>query len=440
LLIKCCGLPLFVPHWLNYMKDLFTRVDIPITRVTSLNFLILFVCVGYLISEVYYLVTLLPTNRADFTVYHQTSLKVLSGQVPFRDFRLEYPVFSLIPLLLPGVVNLLFHSSFKSYCVLFTLQNVLYLAMSAWVISKIKFSENNPGENVLSFTLFCLFFIPILLFRYDSFPVFLSICMIWAMPHRPTLTGVFLALAIGAKLYPVIFAPVIFFYYFCNQDYRKLSAFVIGGLSVLLATLVISLPFTGLSFFDFLKYHGQRGIQLESVTSGIILLLNQLGLADVTLINNFGSYNIETPASSAILQFITIATPITFGLLLCMIVWVFLAEKRTAGKISIDSAIYAFTLLLLAFLMLNKVMSPQYMIWLFPVVPYLGKVTRIKFVITLMLTITIYPGWYNDLTLFKLVPVIMLNARNLLILLMTAEVFMLVLRKGLAHRPVGTNP
>jgi hypothetical protein len=421
------------------MKDLSARVDKFFHDATLLNLLILTVCIGYFFSELYYLVSLLPTNRADFTVYHQASIKVLSGQVPFRDFRLEYPAFSLIPLLVPGVVNLLFQSSFKSYCVLFALQNVLYLGASAWVMSKIKFTSDKAREYILSFTLFCLFFLPILLFRYDAFPIFLTICMIWAMPQRPFLTGIFLALAIGAKLYPLIFAPVIFFYYLLNQDYRKLSAFVIGGLSVLLATLVIALPFTGLSFFDFLKYHGQRGIQLESVASGLVLLLHQLGLADATLTNNFGSYNIETPASAAILQFITIVTPITFILLGCVILWVFRAEKRKVGNIGMESVIYAFTLLLLAFLVLNKVMSPQYMIWLFPFVPYFGKTKRIKFVIILMLTITIYPGWYSHLILFKPIAVIMLNVRNLLIVWMAADVFIRFVSMGLAHKQVGSN-
>jgi hypothetical protein len=408
----------------------FTRMDKSlIPRATFLNFLILSICVVYLISEAYYLIKLLPANRSDFTVYHQASVKVLSGQIPFRDFRLEYPFFALIPLLVPGIVNLLFNSSFESYCVLFALQNVFYLGATALIIPKIKLPFQNPDETILWFTWFCLFSLPILLFRYDSFPVFLTMCMLWAMSTRPFLTGVVLALAIGAKLYPLIFAPVLFFYYLLNGEVKKLRSFVIGGLAAVLVTLAIVLPITGLSFFDFLKYHGQRGIQLESVASGLILLMNQLDLVEVTLTNNFGSYNIETPASDAILRGISFVTPVVFLLLASFIVWVFRTEKRALGNISTNSAVLAATLLLLAFLLLNKVMSPQYMIWLFPFVPFLSKATRIKFVVVLMLTITIYPGQYDQLTRFEPVVVYMLNIRNLLLLWMFTDVFMEFLGK-----------
>jgi len=43
-------------------------------------------------------------HAQDLSLYRSTAQHVLNGQVPYRDFNLEYPPLALLPLTLPGLV------------------------------------------------------------------------------------------------------------------------------------------------------------------------------------------------------------------------------------------------------------------------------------------------------------------------------------------------
>ena len=389
--------------------------------VSFFNILIAIICITYLFSEVYYIIKLTSIHKTDMSLYFRTSSNILHGQIPFKDFRLEYPIFAIFPIMIPAFLNLLFGSSFESYCILFSLQNIGFGIIAAIFLGKTSIGESNRSTIKPMYWVLIVVSLPIYLFRYDAFLALLTALFVYLMLNRPFLAGLVLMLAIEAKLYPIIFLPVLVLFYITRLEYRTLFKFMIGTGLTLLTTLVVVLPITGLSFFDFIRYHQDRGIQLESIVAGFLMLLNQFDLIDIRLANGYGSFNIDTNYSSLILQTISLVTPVIFVLLLLFLGRGFMSEQRSYGSVRPIMLIRAFGAITLIFLLLNKVLSPQYVIWLFPFIPFYENRIRIKFIIIVMLTISIYPGWYHYLQSFHPIGVIMVNLRTVLMIWMLVD-------------------
>jgi len=102
--------------------------------------------------------------------------------------------------------------------------------------------------------------------------------------------------------------------------------------------------------------------------------------------------------------------------LLIYFVRISISEKRETGKISQSNIVRAFGIMILAFLILNKVLSPQYLIWLFPLIPFYSPSVQQKFIVALVLTIFIFPGWYGYLIMLNPAIILILNIRNALLI------------------------
>ena len=69
---------------------------------------------------------------------------------------------------------------------------------------------------------------------------------------------------------------------------------------------------------------------------------------------------------------------------------------------------------LLAFIVTNKVFSAQYIIWLLPFAPLLRPRQAGLAAAVFVLTLIIFPFDYADLLAMRVVPVLLLNLRNVL--------------------------
>lgn len=70
--------------------------------------------------------------------------------------------------------------------------------------------------------------------------------------------------------------------------------------------------------------------------------------------------------------------------------------------------------MLWAFVLVNKVFSPQYIVWLIPFVALAERRVMVLFFVIAALTIYVYPFHWQEFTAGRLVPVLALNVRNLL--------------------------
>jgi uncharacterized membrane protein len=175
--------------------------------------------------------------------------------------------------------------------------------------------------------------------NWDLLPLaFIGLALLlWARRH-PFAAGLLLGLAVAAKFYPVLFLGGFLVLTIRTAKWRAFGLLVAGTVA---AWLVVNVPFMfanveGWSYFY--RFSQTRGEDFGSIW----FALSQAGLPSI-------------PAG----QLNMLATGLF--LLLCLgIAWVTLAAKRRPRLVSVLFLIVA------AFVLTNKVYSPQYVLWLVP--------------------------------------------------------------------------
>lgn len=383
-------------------------------RKTILVFVGLFVC-----FEVVVTLRNFSVHLGDLQVYYDLSQNIIVyGLVPYHDFKLEYPPLAILTMLFPQLLCQIGETGFYGFIVFFALQNIVlgfYTGRIACKIANTFLEAPKVQEIHLIYWILWVISLPIFLFRYDAFVAFSTILVIYyVVKQSPVASGVWLAVGILAKLYPVIFVAPIVFYYFVNKQYRFLALFL-GGVSVISVLTIVAMYFwAGEDVGSFLKYHQLRGIQLESLVGGWLVLWNKIGGTPLQTIANFGAIHLVTPLTISLLKVLSWGFAIAYLLVLGVIYAFFQKQNR----VSTEMLLIAFGVVLLLFLVSNKVFSPQYLIWFLPIVPFLRPTIIYCFGVAFILTIAIYPGSYHRMVEMKLLWVVMLNVRNGLIFVM----------------------
>jgi hypothetical protein len=166
--------------------------------------------------------------------------------------------------------------------------------------------------------------------------------------------------------------------------------------------------FAGERYLDTFRYHTLRGVQLESVYAGLILIARALFGVQVSVLEAFGSTNLESGATRAV----QVISP-----------WLFVASAIAIGlrrwPSSARSLLLLSAALLLAFVLTGRVFSPQYLIWIAPLLlacaarePELRKSAGL-FLGAAAISQLIYPQGYPVLKAFHPLAVGLLNLRNL---------------------------
>jgi uncharacterized membrane protein len=153
-----------------------------------------------------------------------------------------------------------------------------------------------------------------------------------------------------------------------------------------------------------------RGLQLESFPGGMLAALDAAGRYDATLRFGSGAWDFvgELPdALSTVLLLALVAA-------VAGIAFLYARTPRTDADLLLASAATVAAVVALA-----KVLSPQYLLWLLPLVPLvLGRraaAAWATFVGALLLTHAFFPGRYDDLVAFEGPAVGLLIARNALL-------------------------
>ncbi len=358
-------------------------------------------------------------HAQDLQLYYDYSLQVFQGDLPYRDFALEYPPLALLPFALPQLVTLGRPTSYTTYVWLFSIQNVLLSALGALTLIRIvslSRPRRQPVPVLKAYALLMVVSAPLLPWRYDLFPALLTLLSLMSvLACHPTLAGLWLGLGIAAKLYPAVLLPVFVIYYFANRDYPSILRLLLGCIGV---TVLILLPFMLIDtsgFFSMLRYHQLRGLQIESLPAGIISLAHLLGLTDASMVLNYNAWHIASPLSDVALKGQVFAFAFGFAVLY-VVCWIrFREEYATDGTLNSGSLVAFLVAALLTFMVTNKVFSPQFIVWLVPLAPLLPTRQARTMLVVCLVTIIIFPFSYSDLIDMRILPVLLLNLRNLLV-------------------------
>lgn len=363
----------------------------------------------------------------DLNLYYQYSSNIFHGMIPYQDFTMEYPPLVLIPICFPFGITWNLSMSFQMYIALFLLENIvlcLVIGRIVWYIQQRW--EPNPHHNLISLMVYSLVICiasPLLAWRYDIFPALLTIMALWLLLlNKPFLSGFSLGIASAAKLYPVMLIPVFGIYLWTHQKKQSLG-FLVSGILVVLVILLPLFFFSPEWLVKFVNYHQLRGIQIESFVSGVLLIGHLIGSVPITVGLNYGAFHIVSAYSGIILQIVPVFAILVFSIILVSAFLAFQKEYRLKGSNSSETLVAYSVLILLGFIILNKVFSPQYIIWLIPFVPLLKYRYSLFMPIIALLTIAIFPVFYSALLHLHYGGIILLNLRNLVVIILFIRLF-----------------
>jgi uncharacterized membrane protein len=217
---------------------------------------------------------------------------------------------------------------------------------------------------------------PVFLNTYDLFPALLTIVTVLAFLHgRERATYVLLALAVAAKVFPLVLLPLVMVEAWerGGRDAIRRSLAWFGGVLVL-----VHLPFAvmgpgGLRFSYWVQL--RRGLESESFGGGVLLVLDRLGLHSVALHDTAaGSRDVAGTLADAV----AVVSSLAVVAAALYVAWVYLHGRR--------DRVLACAAAVTAFVAFNKVLSPQYLTWLVPLVPATGLLASAVLVVALVLT------------------------------------------------------
>jgi uncharacterized membrane protein len=283
------------------------------------------------------------------------------GLVPYRDFSVEYP-----PLALPAFVfpSLFAGKSFSAYMEIFGLGmaicGVLAVGFVALVLAAQRVSTRRLIAGVALVALSPLLLGAVFLSRYDLFPAMLAIASLAAIFFGWERTGfALLALGAAAKAYPAVIVPIAAVYVWRNSGARK----AIGCVAIFaVIVLVCFLPFLVVAPHGvWWAIHGQasRPPEIESLGAAVFLAAHQLIGTHLTYYFTHSSDNLNGHAA---LQFASVMSVLQIAAPLLVL---FLFARGPATK---DRLLTAAAAAVSAFIVFDRVLSPQYLIWLAPLV------------------------------------------------------------------------
>ncbi|HSW58739.1 MAG TPA: glycosyltransferase family 87 protein [Dehalococcoidales bacterium] len=378
-----------------------------------------FLLFGALITAVFFLLfqTIYRIQYTPTGIFFDFATSIIQGQMPYRDFALEYPPFSLLFFILPRLLT----DQWIIFSVLYQMETWIFALLGLWYVYKIaRRLGKSPWQLMAPYTAGILVIGPIIGQQYDIFPAvmtLISVYYFWTGKHKTA--WIWLALGVMTKLYPAVLAPVYLIIYLKNRQIRPLisgvAAFGIVCLSILLPFLIAG-PQYLMSLVD---YHSLRNIQLESLYSSILLVCYKTGLLQVSLSYEFGSWNL----AGSLANILTSLSVYVQGASL-LLVYFFIWRQVKPGKSQFTRCGLYFILVLAVLLFTSKVFSPQYIIWLLPALPLVfsqgRRVIWTIFGLIGILTYLIFPVNYLKLLELETVPVILLFLRNILLVAMAA--------------------
>jgi hypothetical protein len=362
----------------------------------------------------------------DTPIYHRYGAAMDDGQVPYRDFRLEYPPGALPVFLLPALGDV----GFETFRVRFEALMAL-LGEAMIVCVAIALVALGAGRWWLFGALGLVALAPValgpvVLSRFDLWPAALTAAALASLVSgRLRLGHLALGAAVAAKLYPAVLVPLAVTYAWRRRGRREalVCAAVVLGVAALafIPFLVLAPGGVWHSLWD----QASRPLQIESLGAALLLVSHQVLGTGLTMETSHGSQNLSGTAPDVLAALESVLQAAAL-----VTVWIVFGR----GPATRERLLCAGGAALVAFIAFGKVLSPQFLIWLIPVIPLVagrrGLTASLVLVATLVLTQLWFPYRYWDLALhFDALASWLVLVRDLGLL-----VLFVVLGKGLLDR------
>lgn len=355
----------------------------------------------------------------DIPVYQRIADAIASGQVPYRDFDVEYPPLATLLFWIADHMPFAYDRSFMA------LMAVCMCATAAGVAAVAQEIGLSRGRLVAAITIVAC--APLLLGNVlaTRFDLALAATLTWtlfaAVTERWRLMWSLMAVGILLKLVPLLLIPLLVVW----QAHRagrapalKGAAAALGMAAAVVAPFFIANPS---GTWNIAGYHLDRPPQIESMASSYMLVLHALADVQVQVESSFGSQGLPQRGPAVIAAFGTAAMVALIGAI-AFATASGLRRARSGPDARLVVAGMAATLA--ALLATGKVLSPQFMVWLLPatflVAGRYGWGAAGAGVAALVTTQLYFPDRYFDLVALDDAPIWILAARNAILVVLVA--------------------
>ena len=283
------------------------------------------------------------------------------GQVPYRDFHVEYPPLALVVFVIPS----LFGDYRTVFEVLTAACGVGLVAVVATIRPAAAYYVGVSPVLVGS----------LILTRFDLWPALLTTGALAALlGGRHRLGWGLLGAAVAAKLWPVVIVPLALGWAIAH---RRLRSSLVG----LAAFAVAVVPFALIAphgLFESVRGQGDRPLQIESLAASLLTTFGQPSVITSHGSQNLAGHGLLAAMFSAAQALAIIALWIAF----------------LRGPIDRERLVRYSAACVCAFVALGKVLSPQFLLWLVPLVPLVRGRRGIAATILLSAALVLTQVWF----------------------------------------------
>ncbi|HKP17545.1 MAG TPA: glycosyltransferase 87 family protein [Gaiellaceae bacterium] len=356
----------------------------------------------------------------DTPIYQRYGDAIASGHLPYRDFGLEYPPGALPVFAIPSLVRSQ-DGDLAGYRRGFEAEMLACGALALlFMLSILLRLEARPGRLAGALGLAAvapLLLGSVVLSRFDLWPAALTagaLAALVAGRHRIGLGA--LGLAFATKLYPAALLPLGIAWVWRRAGRREAALAVVVFAA---AALLVFLPFVALApdgVWEALRRQTDRPLQIETLGAGFLLVLHQIAGLGLTMHSSHGSQNLAGAGPDALA-----AVQTALQLAVLVGIWIWFAR----GPAERERLVRAAAAVVCAFVALGKVLSPQFLLWLVPLVPLVrgrrGLAAGGLLAAALVVTQLWFPFRYWDLALeFAAFPSWLVLVRDLVLVALLA--------------------
>jgi hypothetical protein len=367
---------------------------------------------------------LADSRISDMYLYRSIAGLVWDGHWPYHDFALEYPPLALVPILLARIAG----AGETAYAVAFGL-----LMLACLLVVQAAVVRLCPSRRAANTAAWIVAVSPLLLGalareRFDLLPVAVALVALVAL-RRDHVVAAFALLGVGAlvKLFPAFLAAPIAAWLLARGERRRVAT----GVAAMAGVIALgSAPFVGPGYVEQVSFHLDRPVQIESAPATVLFALGDSHVTGHPVRpDRFKSNGLDGGPADGV--------ALAFAALLVLALLVVTALAARSGDLR--RLVLACTATLLAFVALGKVLSPQFLIWLVPFAALAwawgARAMAVAIGAAVVLTAAHFPHRYFDLVDAQTGPIVLVGARNVLLLVAVG----LPLR-SLARSPARSTP
>jgi hypothetical protein len=354
----------------------------------------------------------------DLPVYQRYGDRVEQGDVPYADFRVEYPPLALPAFVVPSLLSESDTGYRRVFEALMFACGAAIVLLVASTLSRLGVEGPRAWLGLALVALLPVLLGSVILTRFDLWPALLTVAALAALvAGRDRLGAVVLGAAIAAKLYPLVLLPILLAWLWRRGGRRH----ALAGLGLAALVPVVSyLAFLVVEPRPVLLSIGRqlaRPLQIESLGAAVLMALHHAARMPLDWASGYGSQNLTGTAAGVAAVLLTIAQ-------VAVLLWIWV--RFAQGPAEPERLLRYSAAGVVTFVALGKVLSPQFLIWLVPLVALVpgrrGARSAVLLAGALLLTQVWFPGRYWDYVKeFDVVASWAVLARDLVLLALVAS-------------------